>query len=501
MKHYSIYLLLFIFSFDAISQKKEVTFPIQKKQDIYSVSTLGFDEGFVVLISEKNASNHHLNTNLRYFSKDLEEKWNVQLKYSSDEINDQTIVCSAFSNYMYVLGNSVFINRISSEGEKSNFKATFPKEYKNVNLIAKYVDETGLNYITYKGEDKSTNKEFIIFRLQHDKKSFEMISLNLGLINENSKDYESLDFLGHDEENIFLSHKSIDFTKNTINYLVYSISKSDFESISTNEFSVQITNELVPCMNTRTEDGSVIYNNDYSTATITKTTISNGISRSYTYTIYNPKAGAYGCSRLDIENGFFYIYGVTTAKKFTPPKLNKKTNKPETSEPKNEVAGAYVVTYDFNKGELIKKEEFSLPKNAASDFPKKMNMETRSIWFDVFNDKITRISISPATLISKDAIVYCTTIGATAKPESIRLTYPSKVDGGWTHRRLVSNLALPKSIVPNDVISFSSNPKEIRSKEYSKFGILLKNRIILVKNHSFTKTPKIEFWNYDLLNK
>jgi hypothetical protein len=502
MKNISLSLLL-VYTAVSWAQPQSATVTLNKKQDVSNIIPLGVDGGFILHVSEQYAGREK-NSEMYYFDASLTNKWQVSIDNPTNNLFEEFLIGSAFSNYVYYIQEKkstsfsnpeYIITRIDKDGKKTLFSYKPSKEFNNSSMIAAYTDNVGMNFMVQytpkvkKGETQKT--QINIYQVKHDKKTFDLLDTKIKELLSEDEQEIFIEYLGHDDENVYLSQKLVSLRENAVKYTIYSISKGDYSIVSEDEFIVAPKNELVASTNLRTQDGARIYNQDYNVVVTS--------SGRTTYTTYYANAGSFGCAKLDLANGKFIIYGLTSSKKFVTPAPDKKGKKSTGVGLVNDVAGAYVVAFDINTGKELSKNEFLFNK----DVPAKVNVSsfyTRAIWFDILADNFYRISVARQYTSDKNQVVYSHFVSKNEKPEYKSFSFPARKNETLWHMRFTSNMAVSTSFAPTEAVKFASNTAELRTKEYSKFGILLPSKIILAKNYSYTKTPKIEFTGFDIKN-
>jgi hypothetical protein len=501
-----ITILFVLVGFSGFSQKNRASISLGKKQDVSQILRIGADGGFLLHVSETYAGREK-NSEIYCYSPDLKKKWSVKINNPTNALLEEYLVASAFSTYAYYIqqikSDEYVITRISDDGKRTTLNYKIIKELFDVSKIAIYTDQKGLNIIANKTikvkKGEKAKSEIQILQMRHDQKKFELIKTEIKDFLSDDEEDVFIEFLGHDDNNIYLAQKFVNVNENSIKYKMYTVDKEGYRVIEEDEFLAEIKNELVASTNQRTTDGSPTANKDYRVVVSTSTSYSgpNGTPRTTTTYTYYANAGSYGCAKLDIASGKFIIYGLVTDKKFVRPKADKKGKMPA-YELKDNLGGAYLISFDVNTGEKVWDEQVSIDKAAVAEVSKS-KFYSRSIWLDVMNDNCLRLGITAGLVRkNKNAEAYSLLIKKNTKQEFKKIEFPARSGETNSHIRMVSNLLLSKSIAPSEAISFGQNPQDIRTKHYSKFGLLLPNKIILFQNYAFSKTPKIDIFSYDI---
>lgn len=491
-------ILSFLFSAGcvfAFAQSSKTTVALDKKQDVSNIIPLSADGGFLLHVSEQYAGREK-NSDIYCYSPDLKKKWVLKIDKATNNLLDEFLVGSIFSDYTYYVQQvksrgEYHFTRINSDGKSSVFDCKMNAGFNSGSKIATYVDQTGLNFLMQKSvkgkKDENAKTTIEIHQIAHNSKQPKVLETNIKELLSDDENDAFIEFMGHDENNIYLAQKFISVNENMLKYIVYTIDKKEYGIVDESEFIAEIDNEMVASTNLRSGEGSEIYNKDYD--------VSTTYSGNRTTITYYANSGAFGCAKLDVASGRFIIYGLTTDKKFSQPKADKKGKKASYTL-KDNIGGGYVIAYDFNTGKKLHEQQFLLDKSVTSDMSSAFYI--RAIWFDILNDHTYRIGMSRGQRGKKTA-AHAVVINAKAKTEYKKIEFPARENENLWHTRYVSNILLTNSIAPDAAVKFYSQASDIRTKAHSKFGLLLPNKIILFKNQSLIKSPKIEVESYDIL--
>ncbi len=421
-------------------------------------------------------------------------------------------MANQFSDYVYYIQKEkvsrfskgeYIINRVSKDGQLNSFNYDINKEFSKAERIACFVDEQGMYFILKsknphkKGEKKTANIQ--VYLMDHERNKFEIIKTDIKSLTAEEDEEVFVEFAGVDKKYIYLVQKWVSIKQNALKYVFYKLNKETYAVDEEKEFSVQIEDELVASVNIRNPEGAVVYNEDYRVESY-----SNGRT---TYITYYANAGSFGCFKLDLENNNFYIYGLTSGKKFKMiESTNSKKDKKNKTELINDIGGGYVIKYDFNSGKESFRNEFSMQKNLTKDISK-VAFYYRSIWFDILpNDKyrLALSSLNGGSGIKIMASSFGASIITCIVPESGKVDakvapIPAARNFSPNHHRFMTNTSLNKSFASKAALDFMAKNEKIRYPDYSVFGVLLSNKIILAKNTAYTKNAKLEFTSFDLI--
>lgn len=495
MKHLLVFLIIFSGTF-SYGQNEQYSLDLDKKADVQDIVTIG-DQGFLIKTAITYAKKER-NVQIHSFSADLKKRWTVKLDKPTNKFLNYTLLASPYSPMVYyietVSGNDyakqgINITRIDSLGKKSEIKYDYSKDFKRADRVAMFADEEAL-YILNSEVTVATDKDIkkkkvankkesvlVFYVMKNSKKVMERFVTDIKLTSDDKDADLFVEYLGHDEDNIFLSRKSLDLSQNKIAYEVITLDKS-FNNVDVTNFEVTLENPLVPALNSRAENGASIYNNDYDVTVVQR---GNTIT-----TTYYANAGSFGCAQLDVLNGHFYIYGLTGAKS-----TGKDTKKEKGSgKMLTKAEGGYICKFDFNTGDEKSRTEFKLGKTFTADnsFSDPYLFTARSIWLDVLSEDTYKFCGLSGS-IDLHAIV----VSKQEKAEYIGMKLEDVGSSSDLHRKSIINLLGSRTYFSNNHLDFMKDYKEFRTKEYSMFGILLGDRTVVIKNTAYTENPKLEF--------
>lgn len=488
------YLCSIFISTQLLAQQQPITIPLDKKADISEIESMG-DQGFLIKTSVGYAGREK-NVQIHSFTNGLKKRWTVKLEKPTNTLLDYTLLASPYSAQTYYIQSSkVFtsskgvlnITRIDSLGKKKDIVYKVSKEFSTSKRVAMFADEDALYILTAEEtinkdndikKNKAKNKKeslLVFYLLKSDKTIMQRVETEIKLTSD-SKDADLfVEYLGHDEENIFLSRKSVDLPQNEIEYEVLTLDKN-FATIDVTNFKATIESPLVPALNMRVANGATIYNNDYD---VTVTRSGNTVT-----TTYYANAGSFGCAQLDAKTGIFYVYGLTAGK------VSGKDAKKKSDKMLVNAQSGYVCKFDFNTGDLLDQKEFALSKEFTNNtsFANPHLFTNRIIWLDVINDNMYKFCGFSGT---ED--IYAMVVPAKGeKMEYIGKKVEFRKDGGSYHRRFIANAFTSKLYTSDQQIKFMKNYPDFRAKDYSVFGIFLGDRTVIVRNSAYSKQPKLE---------
>lgn len=479
----------------AFAQRKPVVLPLDKKTDVTEIESLG-EQGFLVKTAASYAGREK-NVQIHSFTNELKKRWTVKLEKPTNTMLEYTLLASPYSPHTYYIQASktfsgskgvLNITRIDSLGKKKDIVYKVSKEFSTASRVAMFADEDALYILTAeetvnkdrdikKNKVKNKKESILVFYvLKSDKTTMQRVETEIKLVSDLKDADLFVEYLGHDEDNIFLSRKSVNLSENEIEYEILTLDKN-FSTVDVSNFKIQTENPLVPSVNMRSSNGASIYNNDYD---VTVTRRGNTI-----ITTYTANAGSFGCAKLDVNTGHFYIYGLTAAKP-----SSKNTKKKDTQAMVVDAHSAFVSKFDFNTGDLIDQQEFDLSKEFLADklFETPYLFVNRVIWMDVLNENTYKL----CGAAGENVHVMIVPIKGT-KTEYVGRKIEFQKGGGNYHRRFLANALGNKSYMSDEQVKFMKKYPEFREKEYSIFGIFLGDRTVIVRNTAYTKQPQLEF--------
>lgn len=494
MKKIALALIGIVLGLGGFAQTKPVNVPLDKRSDISEIVSLG-EQGFVIKTAIGYAGREK-NIQIHSFTNDMRKRWTVKLEKPTNTMLNYTLLASPFSSYVYYIQMSkVFtaqkgvmnIARIDSAGKKKDIVYKVSKEFENSEKVALFADDDALYFLNYdqkvnrdkdvkKGKANKKENRLVVFVLDNNKTVMERHETDIR-ISSDSKDADLfIEYLGHDDENIYLSKKTVDLGENTIKYEVFTLNKS-FVTQDVTEFEAKIEAPIVPAVNSRNYNGAEIYNNDYD--------VEISHRGNTTVTTYIANAGSFGCAYLDVAHGNFYIYGLSGLKPLSKDKKKSKSSKLNT-----DAKGGYVLKFDFGTGDLLEQKEFELPKEMLADkmFADPYLFVNRTIWLDVVGDHTYRLC--GVGYNEKIHIALVSESGKKAVYLGKKIDY--RKSSGLYHRRFLANALGDKTYLNDDYMKFIKKYPEFRMKDYSVFGIYLGDRTIVVRNTAFTREPKLE---------
>lgn len=401
--------------------------------------------------------------------------------------------------------------------EKSDDNSLLQNKLDEIDFVASFVDDEHLYvlcmFYSYSKVKKVKMKEsqLILFKLSNSSHTFERIETQMKLEGEENDDL-FIEYLGHDDENIYLSRKTVDFSEKTIKYTLFTTDKSGVNTDET-EFLLELNTLPVAAKNYRQNFGGLIFDNDYRVEVISR---SNQVT-----TIYYPYDGVYGCSQLNQHNGYFYIYGLSKkdsksdSKKDSKKKLQLLVN---SSNMNNEADNVYIGKFDFTTGELIQKQELPLPKEmrAEDELIVPSLFTNRIIGLESITNDLVRFvgytatamtySTSNSLQFGKKTIknkgdaapsgsYHTITIDlASGKSEYASMPFERKM--GYSKPEFVTCLYPSKIESTKDYTNFIKKYPTFRTKEYSVVGMNTNNTRIVMINNSFSKKLSIEFYKF-----
>lgn len=493
MKHLIVYIILLSATF-SYAQNEQFSLDLEKKADVVDIVTIG-DQGFLIKTAVTYAKKER-NVKIHSFTADLKKRWTLNLEKPTNKYLHYTLLASPYSPLVYYIetveGNDyaktgIDITRIDSLGKKTVIKYDFPKEFSRANRVAMFADEGALYILNSEvkvasdkdiKKKKAANKKesvLVFYVMKNSKKVMERFVTDIKLTSDDKDADLFVEYLGHDEENIFLSRKSVDLPENKISYEVITLDKS-FNNVDVTNFEVALKNPLVPALNSRAENGASIYNNDYDVTVVQRGNLVT--------TTYYANAGSFGCAQLDVLNGHFYIYGLTGAKP------SGKDAKKDAGKMLTKAEGGFICKFDFNTGVEKSKTEFNLASGFTSDtyFSDPYLFINRSIWLDVLSDNTYKFCG-----LSSSVDLHAMIVSKQAKTEYVGIKVEDVGSSSDSHRKTLINLLGSRTYFSDDHMRFMKNYKEFRTKEYSIFGILLGDRTVVIKNTAYSEDPKLEF--------
>jgi hypothetical protein len=526
MKLHTLIVLLFCahigFAQTAPKPKKKIataTLALSKKEDIITTIELG-SQGFIIKTGESYAGREK-KIKLHRYAADLTKQWTVELPKSTNTLLENYTLSSPYGNYTYHIQSSKITNGsagkmivtridekgkttlfdikvdkdISKSGKGNNAKTksvAWPQSGNNVGYISAFVDEEFLYLLAYI-EKVNSNKDvkkknvakktanLVLFKASHKSREIQRFDTEIELQSDEASDDLFIEFLGVDDEHIYLSKKTINLSEKNILYNIYTLDKSG-NRIDESPIEESIEHAPVPSVNFRKDNGSRIYNNDYDVIVHT-----NG---RYTYYTYVANTGSFGCSQLDMEKGMLYVYGLS--------KTEDKKGKKDKKAALGDADYFYIKKFDFNTGDLVESIEKPLPKEMLNDkdFSAPSLFISRQIWLDVLTNDLVRFS--GCTSRSTNLHSICVNMSE-KKIEYVGKVVPLRKNSGSGHRQYLTNVIATKMESTKEYQSFLKSNTDFRTKDYSIFGLILGDKRVVGKNYSFTKNPHIELSVYPVV--
>lgn len=497
----------------------KATLTLLSKEDVINTIDLGPD-GFILKTGVEYAGREG-KVRLHKYKSDLTKVWTVEIAKATNSLLENYVLASPFSSYTYYIQESkstnkssgkIIVTRIDEKGkttlydikvakddhksEKKGKTTGWPKSDKNTSYIAAFVDENNfyllasLETVNSKKDVKKKNvakkeAKVVLFKAAHKSREISSFDTDIELNGDDEKSDLFVEYLGQDDDNIFVSKKSVSLNNKTLTYDILTLDK---DGVRTDETTIETTTEglPVPAINFRESYGSRIYNNDYDVITTTHT---SG-NRTYTTTTYIANAGSFGCAQLDFVNGKFYIYGLSKSNKKVETGKNKSKEKSKDLE--QQADNLYVHQYDFSTGELLTAFEKPLPKELMADknFTNPGVFYYRNIWLDVLTPNLIRFN----GVMDRSTKLHTVCIDMSSdKMEYAGKEVPLRKSSGTGHRQYLNNLNATKMESTKSYQQFMKANTDFRTKEYSMFALLCGDKRIVAKNYSFSKSPKIEF--------
>lgn len=473
--------------------------PLGKKEDVLDVVTLG-DQGFLIQTGISYGARAQ-SIKVHRFDADLTKRFSIVLPKPKNGLLMNMLIGSKYSEYVYSLQqnktgsgqNGIFVvTRVDSLGKLSNFSVPISSDLGNVTVLAAFENEEKLVLLTSRTKS-TTSKEIIngkkqkvtssenkleMFVMKHEEKTFQKMKTEIEL-SSNDPDVDlTVEFLGNDEETFYVARKSVNLGNGITNYSINVLSMEG-EILETNEIKSDIKYVPLASRNLRETSGAVVNAQDYDVIVTHsgKTTI----------TTYVAKAGAFGCSQLDIDNGYFYVYGIATDK------LSRTKNGKTLNIMSNTPNSFYVQKYELVTGELISDYFGKLPKSVLDDkFFNTTYFNNRCIGLHVVDSELVRLNLYSLRSLHTLSINY----------SSDKLTHVSQMKNhmyymGDRHDRSFASLFVTAEDGNPDMVKFLKKFPSFREKDYSVFGISFGHYTAVVKNSALSKTPKLEMQLFD----
>jgi hypothetical protein len=480
--------------------KGKSTIKLGKKEDVSDITYIP-NKGFL-LTTAVGYAGREKDVKIHSYRPDLSKRWTASISNSTNKLLNNYLVASEYSDYVYMIKTSkvfttsngkLLFTRIDSTGKKSDFSIPVSDEMDDATPVALFQNKDNLYFLVSnlssskekvkdaKGKTKKVKKtenKLSMYIMAHDKKLFKRklteIKLESGV---NGYDL-TIEYLGNNNENIFVAQKLVNLSSGETKYVIYTLNnEGDIEE--TTEIEAKIKYTPLAALNYRNGKGAVIMDNDYRIETYYR--------NNRQYIEYIAQAGAFGCSQLDVENGYFYIYGLAVSK----PATNKKgALQPIMS---NNVDAFYIQKFDMYSGELIKEYNGTLPKGIVEDKIIKSGMFiNKGIALDVVDSNTMRLNV----------VSYNTVNVVTINMEENKMASASKAirrRKGETlaHRLVQSPLIVTKEDASKEMINHIKKFDDFRAKEYSLFGLTMGAKTAVIQNFSMSKDPRLEFTLFD----
>ncbi len=392
-------LLAMSFSFSILAQSDGViakaSLQLEKKEELNVVINMG-SKGFIITSAKGKYEWNQKFVNVSSYRNDLSLRWKLSLPKVAKEILNPCFAASPLSPFVYYLQLSDKLNakkgifaitRIDSTGEKVDFNCKIDGELDNYTKIAIFSDANNLyilqqtnlhDYSIFENKNKKndgTKNKLILYTLKHESEVFEKNIIDLNLFNEAENENWQIEFLGNDNNRIVLGKKKVNLTNRTITYDLISLN-SNGSIINTRTIKSEFKNEPVPSLNHREFYGNSVFDND------SKRVSANSGSNQATHTM-EPYPGSFGCSLLDLNNEFLYLFG------FTAPYEIPDKNRSEIEATKALASGFYVRKYSIKTGNLISEFEEELPAmiKANRKLTDPVNFQERALDFNILDEK------------------------------------------------------------------------------------------------------------------
>lgn len=499
----------------------KATLTLLKKEDVITTVDLG-PEGFILKTGIEYAGREG-KIRLHKYKTDLTKVWTVELPKATNTMLENYILASPYSSYTYYIQQSkttnksagkMIVTRIDEKGKtnlydikvqkesdkpaKKGKTSHWPQAGENTEYIAAFVDEenffllASIGTVNSKKEQKKNNvakknTKIVLYKAAHKSREISAYETGIELNADDASADLFIEYLGQDEENIYVSKKSVNLADKSLTYNILTINKNGEQTDETS-IAASVEGLPVPAVNFRESYGSQIYNNDYD---VIVTTRSSG-TRTYVVTTYIANAGSFGCAQLDFINGKFYIYGLSKQAKSSASGKGKNKTKEKEKELETEATHLYVHQYDFSTGELLQTYEKPLPKEFIADkgFTNPSVFYFRNIWLDVLGPDMIRLNgVSDGSTKLHSVCIDL----EKEKMEYIGKDVSRRKDAGSGHRRYLTNVIATKMESDKSYQQFMKSHTDFRTKEYSVFGLLLGDKRVIAKNYAFGKSPKIEF--------
>ncbi len=448
---------------------------------------------------------------LGLYTKDSEKKKRpLDNNYNEDNVYNSYIQNAKKNSMSWGLGQSAKnlvkdlsfnLIRVDSTGKVEKFKINQTKEFVQEINIAKLAHENGLVFITSDDSKiKGTKERKLVVKIYTlDDGENEIIEKNGALIEiEYDKDSQmpTIEYLGVDSEFIYLAHKKVIYNLNTITYQIYKVNKNSYSVSDQMEISLQPEKEFVPAVNLRLRTGDIKFYSDYDIHTYTTNVATSQGNRTQVNVVITPTEGAFGCAKLDVNNGKFYIYGLTTASKFKS-NVSKSGKINANYKVTRKSAAVYVATYDFQTANRLSYQTYNFNEELAKK-NSKYDFVYKNIWLEVLNSDLLRMGISNNW---ERGITHIITFNNSNKADYQVFKYKNGNSGPNNDRHIYfySNLLVSKYYADKNILKFyNSFNGKLRTKQYAMSAFYMYDKMYFIKNESYTKQPKITITDFKL---
>jgi len=492
----------FTFAQKSNDAKQLSTINLGPKEDVNSITSVN-DFGFI-LTTSIGYTNSQKDVKIHSYTPSLTKRWTATIAKSSNTALNNYLVASKYSPFVYMVqtskvfkmsNGSLLFTRIDSIGKKSEFKLPITEDMDEATPVALFQNKDNLyflmtnsEYVESKVENekgKLKNKTFaenklVMYTMSHDKKTIKKRQTEIKLVSENLDEQLSIEYLGNTNENIYVAQKYVYLSAKSIKYIIYTLTnEGDIEETVQVEAKV----DFIPLanMNFREGNGAAILNNDY-TITQSQEFRDNKWQNVTTYTAFS---GAFGCSQLDIENGYFYIYGLGISDN----KGGKTANQKPLATTKTNNYGFYVQKFDLYSGDLMGENKglIPIPLKDEKTFNSSKFIDL-GLSFTIVDTSIVHVNFVTINNVSNVSLNMDTDkFNITSK--EIKRRRIETLD----HRLSQAPLLVSKDYTSKELFNHLNTFEDFRTKEFSVFGLVMGSKTAIIKNYSLSKNnPHLE---------
>jgi hypothetical protein len=506
-----LFLIISFLSNNILAQSAKLESTLQKatiKLDVdCDVSQIiSLDEKGFILKTSQGTTTKEKKVKFQYYKPDLSKAWTVSFSKASIKVIERYIVASKYSDFVYFIQNTLgnvagtnsklVITRIDTLGKKSEFTLPVSREMDDGNNIAVFQNKDKLIFLVSnvksskvkkvnndgkKEKVKVSENKLVLYSIRHGEKTFTKITTQLKLVSDIPNQDLSVEYLGSSDSHIYLARKFVNLASGETRYSIV-LMNNDGEIIETKEIEAKLKYTPIAAYNLREEKGSNIYNDDYDIS------LDDVAGSNRTRVTYIAKAGSFGCSQLDLDNGYFYIYGLAIDKL----KTDRKGNPVDLIK---QVPNSYfVLKFDFKSGNLLNSSYGQLPKGIAQEFVFKEGsiFKDRAINFNIVDSGLVRLNILGTKVTHAISVNL-----ANEKVSTVSKEIRKSQTFGFYQNKFLAALLVSPNFANKEMVNYIKKIPDFREKEFSYFGIFMGKKTAVVQNFAYSKSPRLELVIFD----